>query len=107
MKKQVYYKLCKNRETKEIFFEKSEGYIYDLTDADGKPFKVALEYERPYWKATELSTGLIFGISGMHNNRQELLKKLSKHNVNALLRKPYYEDFALKLSRHKESEVTK
>lgn len=105
MKKQVFYKLCKDRENKSLYFEKAMGYIYDLTDIDGKPFKVALEWRSPVWTATEITTGLSFSPI-TDKNKLELLKKLSLHQVNKILQNEHNQIYSMMLRDHKESETS-
>ena len=57
LKKQTYWKAIRAKD-KSMTFEEAQGYVIDLTDNYGYTIKIALEYKRPYWYATDYDSGL-------------------------------------------------
>lgn len=76
MKKEKFYKLCKNHQTGEQFLQENEGYKVLYLPENSKALYVYLEYiGRNSWQATEESTGLHICWS---DSRSNLLAEVSR-----------------------------
>lgn len=94
MKKQTYWKACRNKD-KSIRFDEAQGYVIDLTDNYGYTVKIALEYKRPYWSATHYESGILCmpyrdikeypHTSNVYKSKEELIERLKEVDFKKLI----------------------